>query len=480
MFRSYTAAEYRALDNDAFSARCDEVSSLIESGELPEGVTIETLSAELDMIKAERNLRSLAEADRQARAAAVATGAGRIIATDEPEKRELPKDEVAPTKHEIRDVTDLRGFSDSIEYRRALANHVLRKVPMPRDLLQKALQERADAIAVDFPETFSNMTDPTFNNTITSLIVVPTTLSEEVQKEMRETSVLYPKVNITTYQGQLAVSEYDLQVQGMWIGDKEVSPYQGDYDPEIFTWGWHQFEVRFARTFLAQALMTNTYVSQLAPAIAECIANEWDFVTYKGDGVTQPRGIINDLRLLGPDGKGFVDKDQPFYTQRTGTGQGRALVVEVTEEQIDDWKFWSTILYNPLFNRLYRGRGELIIADGTWGNHVNVLHDDNNRPITLMNPLVQEERLTLRGVGPVDTLPNHIMPDFDSAEVGDIIGIYGNMKNYTMNIQPGMTLSTVSWDDHETNTHKTKVLTAMDGRVSNPFGWVIFKKGPSA
>jgi hypothetical protein len=49
-----------------------------------------------------------------------------------------------------------------------------------------------------------------------------------------------------------------------------------------------------------------------------------------------------------------------------------------------------------------------------------------------------------------------------------------------MNIQPGMQLSTVSWDDHETNTHKTKVLTAMDGRVSNPFGWVILKKGPSA
>ena len=49
-----------------------------------------------------------------------------------------------------------------------------------------------------------------------------------------------------------------------------------------------------------------------------------------------------------------------------------------------------------------------------------------------------------------------------------------------MNFQPGMPLSTVTWADPETNTHKTKVLTAMDGRVSNPFGWLIIKKGPSA
>ena len=481
MFKQFTATEYRALDHDAFVARKEEVMNLMNADTLPEGVTDEMLFAEADLIEAEAQRRSRLNQLRNAKVEAVASGAGRVIATNEPEeKRELPKDEVTKPTHEIRDVTDLRGFTDSVEYRRALANHIMRKAPMPREMTVKALQERADAVAVDFPETFSNMTDPTFNNTISSLIVVPTTLSEEVQKEMREDSVLYPKVNVTTYQGQLAVSEYDLQVQGMWIGDKEVSPYQGDYDPEIFTWGWHQFEVRFARTFLAQALMSNTYVSQLAPAIAECIANEWDYVTYQGDGVTQPRGIINDLRLLGSDGLGLESTLTNYYTQRTGAGKGRALVINVTEEQVDDWKFWSTILYHNKFNRLYRNRGELIIADGTWGNHVNVLHDDNNRPISLFDPLSQEQRMSLRGVGPVDTLPNNIMPDFDSAEVGDIIGIYGNFKNYTMNIQPGMQLSTVSWDDHETNTHKTKVLTAMDGRVSNPFGWVILKKGPSA
>ena len=205
-----------------------------------------------------------------------------------------------------------------------------------------------------------------------------------------------------------------------------------------------------------------------------------DKVVYDGTGVGQPRGIITDLRLLGSDGKGLDSNLTDWYTQRVGTGKGRALVIEANSDNVDDWKWWSTILYNTKFNRYYRGRGELIIADGTWGNHVDVLHDDNNRPISLMNPLAQEQQLTLRGVGRVDTLPNHIMKSFDDADVGDVIGIYGNLKNYTMNVQPGMPLTTTSWEDHDHNLHKTKVLTAMDGRVSNPFGWVIIKKGPEA
>jgi len=474
MFETFTAAQYRALDLDAFEARKQEVMGLLNSEELPEGVTDEMLYAEADLIEADAERRSKANKLFNTKVAAVAAGAGNVVATSEPEAREDAKPSFQARSREAGE-----SYTDTVEYREALANHIARKAPMPGNVIAKAIQSRANT-PVTLNEGFTNMTDPTFSNTYSTLIVMPSTLSEEVQKEVRETSVLFPKVNVTNYQGQLAVSEYDLQVTGSWIGDKEVSPYQYDYDPEVFTWGAYQFEARFARSFLAQALMSDTYIRQLAPALAECYANAMDQAVYDGSGIGQPRGIVTDLRLLGSDGLGIDSTLADFYTQRIGTGKGRALVINVNEDQIDDWKFWSTILYNTKFNRYYRGKGELIIADGTWGNHVNVLHDDNNRPIALMNPLAEEQSLTLRGVGPVDTLPNGIMKSFDDAEVGDVIGIYGNLKNYTMNVQPGMPLTTTSWDDHEINLHKTKVLTAMDGRVSNPFGWVILKKGPSA
>ena len=481
MFEQFTAAQYRALDHDAFVARKQEVQDLLNAEELPEGVTDEMLFAEADLIEADAQRRSRANKLFNSKVEAVVNGAGNVIASTEERGSDTEKEVRAMPKPEFqaRNREASQNYTDTVEYREALARHILRQAPMPADMMAKAIQERANT-PVTLNEGYTNMTDPTFSNTLSSLVVVPSTLSEEVQKEVRETSVLYPKVNETNYQGQLAVSEYDLQITGAWIGDKEVSPYQTDYDPEVFTWAWYQFEARFARSFLAQALMSPTYVNQLAPALAECYANAMDKVVYEGTGIGQPKGIVTDLRLIGTDGLGIASTLDDFYTQRTGTGKGRALIIEVNEDQVDDWKFWSTLLYNTKFNRYYRGKGELVIADGTWGNHVNVLHDDNNRPITLMNPLKEEEQLTLRGVGPVDTLPNGIMKSFDDAAVGDIIGFYGNLKNYTMNIQPGMPLTTTSWEDHDLNLHKTKILTAMDGRVSNPFGWVILKKGPSA
>lgn len=476
MFVPFTAAQYRALDYDAFVARKQEVMDLMNSDELPEGVTDDMLFAEADLIEADAQRRSKANKLFNTQVEAVTKGAGTVIATngEAEESRTMPKPEAGEFRSRERAAS--QNFTDTVEYRTALAKHILLQERMPSEMIAKAIQERANT-PVSLNEGFTNMTDPTFQNTISSAIMVPMTVSEELQKELRETSVLLPRVNTTSIQGGVAVSEYDLIVTGAWIGDKEVSPYQTDTDAEIFYWGYNQFEARFARSFLAQAVMSDNYVSQLAGALAECYANAIDKVIYDGTGVGQPRGITNDLRLLGPDGKGLVDKDAPFYTQRTGTGQGRALVINVSEDQIDDWKWWSTILYNTNYNHLYRGTGQLLIADGTWGNHVDVLHDDNNRPITLMNPLSQEQALTLRGVGNVVTLPNHVMKSFDDAAVGDIVGIYGNLKNYTMNFQPGMPLSTVTWDDHETNTHKTKVLTAMDGRVHNPFGWLFIRKG---
>ena len=80
----------------------------------------------------------------------------------------------------------------------------------------------------------------------------------------------------------------------------------------------------------------------------------------------------------------------------------------------------------------------------------------------------------------IDCLPVGLIPDFDAAEVGDVVAIFGNLRNYTLNFQPGMPLTTVSWDYHETNTPKTKVLTAVDGKLVDNNGWVVITKKASA
>jgi HK97 family phage major capsid protein len=460
-FEIFNAAQYRALEDAEFEARRSLVIEVMSADELPEGVTDEQMLAERDLILSEVERRNKLAELRNAKLAAVKSEASKVIASSEPvaEKRES----------EVKMVNE-GNFTDTVEYRTALAKHILRQEPMPADYIARARHEqlRAGTTAVAIPGDYTNMVD-TLTNTMTSLVAVPTTVSQQIIRELREHGVLYNRVNTTQFPGGVAIPISDLTVEYTWLGsDKVVSQYQEDTDPTTIAFTWHQLEARFSRTFLAEALMADNFKSQLAEAFAEGYGNAMDEAVVRGDGSTQPLGILNDPRLIGTDGLGL-----------DGTGGGKALIIEASQADIEDWTFWAQLLYNPKFNRLYRQRGEWIMGDATWGLYIDTLKDDNNRPIAKFNPLNEDLPMTLRG-NAVDTVPNTLIPDFDSAEVGDVFAIFGNLKNYTLNFQPGMPLSTVSWDDHENNAHKTKVLTAVDGRVVDPYGWILLKKKAGA
>lgn len=477
MFVSYDAAMYRSLDHDAFMARKQEILDLMNADTLPEGVTDEMLFAEADLIEADAQRRSRSNRLFNAKVEAVKQGAGTVIATDDAEERAMPK----PESFKARDREASGHYTDSIEYRRELAKALVHRTRIPQNIMDKVIQERATQ-AVDIPGDFTNMADPTFANTDTSTVAIPYSLNAGFVRELREKAVLFNLINHVHEKGQLGQREDDLHLEFTWLGsnDKIVSLYQGDEDPTVFHWAWNMLECRHSRTFLAEALMADDFKGLLSEELADGYALAMDEVIVRGTGNMQPKGILTDERLVGTDGKGkwTIGVDG---TPTEGAGGGTALFIEVSDAQIDDWKFWSTILYKDEFNPLYQGNGTMIMSRGTWGNHVDVLHDDNNRPISLFNPVGGDsQQLTLRGVGGVNLVPNTILPSYDRAEVGDVFGIFGNLKNYTMNTQPGMPMSVVTWDDHENNAHKTQLLVACDGRVSNRYGWVFLVKGQGA
>ena len=457
MFEAFTAAQYRALDHDAFVARKNEVTDLLSADTLPEGVTDEMLFAEVELIQADLERRNKAVEMRNANISKVNEGAGTVLAANEPAK---PAAQERKAEHSF--VVRDGNFTDTREYREAFVRHFTKQAPMPADMIAKAQAEVRAATPVAMNEAYTNMTD-TFTNTYSSLVPVPLTLSQEVAREIHNYGGLDTKVNHTSYPGGYVVFESDMQAEFMWIGDKEVSPFHDDYDPEAFQFGAKQLEYRHSRTMLAEAMMSDQFKSLLAPAIAEGYSKALNAAILKGNGTTQPRGILTDERLTGTNGK--------------------ATVLEVTKEDVASWEFWVRALFAPGFNGAYRNGGEWVMGDGTWGTKIATLRDDNNRPIAnysstgdALNEAIQP-RIQSRPVNLIDAV---VLPGFDECEVGDVFAIYGNLRNYTLNTQPGMPLSTTSWDDHDTNTKKTKVLMACDGRVTNPFGWLLLKKKASA
>lgn len=465
-FTPMDAAQYRALDDEAFEKRFAEIQDLMNAEVLPEGVTDDMLFDEAETIKADMERRAkrndftsltLDAVKAQKRsgavkaASSVATGEGVVVASsNEPQKRSS-----------FQHVSE-GSFSDSHDYRVALAKHIMRQAPMPADYLARVRQERAvgDPVSVSFADGYTNMTDPTFSNTISTAVPIPLTVSDEIVRVRKEYGVLHPKVNESYYPGGLAIPIADLTVDYHWINDKQVSPYQYDSDPTVISFTWHELEARFARTFLAEALMRDNFKQLLAPALAEGYGRAMDAAILNGNGTTQPLGLLNDPR--------FID-------QTSGANTGKALVIEASSDDLSDWAWWTALLFKPEFNRLYRGDGEWIIGDSTFGTYIQTLKDEVNRPVIQWDIQSASAPARLRG-NAINTMPVALMPDFDTADAGAVVAIFGNLRNYTLNFQPGMPLSTVSWDDHETNTHKTKVLTAVDGRLVDNNGWVVIKK----
>lgn len=454
MFVSYDAAQYRALDADAFEQRRNEVIDLMSAESLPEGVTDEMLFAERDIILSEVERRNKVTELRNANLQAVAAGAGKVVATSEPE----PK---AEQRHSIVD-TGARRFTDSSDYRTALAQHILRQAPMPAEYIARARAEfRAGTpVSVTVADAYSNYTDPLGVMEIGTGVPLPLHFIEEVAREMHMYGGLDQKVNRTSFRGGVAVAAQELVGEAMWITDKQTAPYNND-NFEVFTFSAWQAEYRIARSLLAQAIMSDS-LSNVAPMAAEELSRIINAAIWAGDGQGKPRGISTDSVL-------------------TDTTTGKATIIEASAEDVASWAFWINAFYKV--PAAYRSRGEWIMADGTWGTYVATLRDDNNRPIA--NYLSGRDSLNdtftpaIQG-RPANLLDDSICDAFDQAAVGDVIAAFGDLKGYTLNTQPGMPLTTIEWDDHDQNLHKTKISMACDGRVTNPFGWVLIKKKAGA
>ena len=424
-FEKYSAEQYRALDLDALEERRSEIASLAEDTET-DAETMDALIEESKRCKAEFERRDSFAQLRNANIAAVKSGEGKVIETYEERsaKVKLP--------------AEIDKF-DTPEYRKAFMDHVCGRATMPMEM-------RA-AVTVD--GTYTSVDD--YTNTYEHKVVVPQTMGREIVRKMREYGHIWPKVRKMNLKGGLWFRIWDLQLEATWITDKQVSPYQKSADADSISFSYFQLECRFAQTILAAATTWDDFQSQFVGMVAEAMVRAIESAIIAGSGSGQPLGITVDprVRTLGK-------------------------VAYVNADQVKDWKFWKTL---PMkIDRLYRDRGEWLIGDTTWGVYIETLHDDVNRPIGIYSPLNESEPMKLLG-RPVDTIEENILPGFDEAEDGDVIGIYGDWNNYIVNTQPGMPMSVVQWTDHETNQEKIKCLTALDGKVLDPYGWLLLVKG---
>ncbi len=404
------------------NARIEEIRSLIAAS--TDVNEVRSLTAEAEGLKDEIN-------EAQAQLNAIEAEEQRSAQSEQrenvPANAQLHNAQVNGSFHmqqsEQRDNVDP---TSTLEYRQAFMNYVQKGT---------AIQMR-DAIS-----------------TADTAPAIPLTIMNEVINTVRKRyGNLYNKVRHMNVQGGVEFPIGALQATFKWINESTVSPRQ-KLDPLAkVMFSYHVAEIRIAQTFLASILTLDAFEAKIAEVIAIAYLQAMDQAIVLGTGNGMPLGILNDSRVVNE--------------------------VEMTAADINDWKAWRTKFFAKL--PLGYRAGEFIFPLSTVETYLETMSDANNNPVfrqatglevndgDAQNP---NGRFFGRDIALVEP---EILPDFDTASAGDVIGIFWQPEEYAINENFGFTMR--RYYDEELNEWVDKALAVVDGKVLNPTGYYLIKK----
>ena len=295
----------------------------------------------------------------------------------------------------------------------------------------------------------------TISTTETGAAIPLTIMNEVINTVRKRYGNLYNKVRKMNVKGGVDFPIGALQASFKWINESTVSPRQKSDKLGKVSFSYYTAEIRIAQSFVSSIVTIDDFETKIAEVIAVAYLQAMDQGIVNGTGDGQMTGILNDARVTN--------------------------VVELTAADINSWKAWRTKFFSKL--PLGYRAGEFIFPLSTVETYLETMSDANNNPVfrqatglevndgDAVNP---NGRFFGRDISLVEP---DILPDFDSAEAGDVIGIFWQPEEYAINENFGFTMR--RYFDEETNEWVDKAIVVVDGKVLNPNGYYLIKKKAS-
>lgn len=295
-------------------------------------------------------------------------------------------------------------------------------------------------------------------NTDTLGATIPTTvLNEFINLIRKRYGNLYSKVRKLNVKGAVKIPISELQASFKWITESTVAPREdGGQIKDFVEFSYNMAEIRVSQSLLSSIVTIDLFEREIVRIMMIAYMQAMDTGIVSGTGNGQMLGILNDPRV----------------TEQAGH------IIELSASDISDWTKWRKNFFSKL--PLGYRAGEFIFPLGTVDAYLETMADNNNNPIfrqatglevndgDATNP---NGRFFGRNISLVEP---EIIADFDTAEAGDVIGIYWQPEEYAINTN--MAFGMKRWFDDDRNEWVNKMLTIVDGKVLNPRGFYIFKK----
>lgn len=165
--------------------------------------------------------------------------------------------------------------ADSIEYRRAFMNFVLKGQPIPAEL-------RADAVTA----------------TTDVATVIPETVLNKIIEKIEATGMILPLVTRTSYKGGLSIPTSTVKPTASWVSEGTGSEKQKKATGEV-TFAYHKLRCAVAVTLETDTMALSAFEAAFINNVTEAMIKAIEQAIISGSGTGQPKGILTETPETG-------------------------------------------------------------------------------------------------------------------------------------------------------------------------------------
>lgn len=308
---------------------------------------------------------------------------------------------------------------NSVEYRQAFMNHVVRGAAIPSE--------------------FTNSDSNTKTGDVGALI--PTTVLEKIIEKLEATGMILPLVTRTAYKGGVSIPTSSVKPVATWVAQGAGSDKQKRDTSGTITFAYHKLRCAISVSFETDLMALSIFETTLINNITEAMTKALEQAIISGSGSGQPKGILTET----------VNEGQEIKA--------------------------STLSYDTLVNAEaalpleYEDGAVHCMTKKTFMAYIGI-KDSNGQPIARVNYGIggKPERTLL---GRPVILCNYLK-SFDTAETGEVFHFLFNFKDYVLNTNYNMGLK--KYEDNDTDDMVTKAIMIADGKVVIKDSLVTIKK----
>jgi HK97 family phage major capsid protein len=318
-------------------------------------------------------------------------------------------------------ITNNEDMYNSIEYRKAFMNHVLKGTPIP--------------------DKFVNANENTTTTDVGS--VIPTTVLEKIVEKLESTGMILPLVTRTSYKGGLAIPTSSVKPVATWVAEGSGSDKQEKTTGSI-VFAYHKLRCAVSISLETSVVALGVFETTLINNIAEAMTKALEQAIISGTGVGQPKGILAETAPAGQNIEIAADADVDYET---------------------------LINAEAALPLAYENDAVWCMTKKTFMKFVGMT-DNNGQPIARVNYGINgrpERTLLGRTV-----ILNDYMTSIDAVEDDTVVAFIFNFKDYVLNTNYNITVK--RYEDNDTDDQVTKAIMLVDGKVIDKNSLVTITK----